>query len=1126
MKKIITTIVAIALCTAQSYADERNMLLNETFRNVEGPIEATVALDQSQLDNPSGWTFTDAYAGPQCVIIKKGGTVTTPPVAELTGNAAFSFAVDFWEDPTGKTEIDWENFKPHPLSITDGTLGTAELDMGVSVYGDYTIYDAGPTTRITLTASCDIRLTGVTIYYGSVSSSGAMPTEDFTKFSHESGEYYNPFDLVLTPTTGTVCYDDGKHNILVYTLDGTAPHRRSTRYDGTPIRIDGTTTVRTATIFGNGAMYSDAQRVYTFPTAEIPDIPANTYEITVTKPGNLKAQLLDHEADVLEGLVLKGAINGADLKYLIDGEGRVAKLTYLDMENVTFDYDGSLYRTVVSAPEAGMGTTYIGYYYLSPTNYDELRSASPTQISTNYYRNDLSAAFGSGRIRRIVTPKILTSVGDGAFSGVAMATLPDGVEEIGSGALSGCCSVNLPQSVRKIGDWAFGENLIVREIDLPNLEYVGKGAFGGAKITKFNFTDRLSHIGEGAFAGTRLAEAVLTVQGDTIPAELFAGCPDLRKVTIGGTPRVLGARAFDGSMAITEFTIPSTVEEVGADAIPDYLLDAPEGGIIYVGKSAYRRAEDLAEYTVKEGTVSLTENLFEHAPLIRVTLPSSLRTIGDAAFSCTHLTSTPSMDGVERIGESVFYYCTDLARVTIPESVKYIGGSAFYGCNALWSVTYNAVDAECPWGVSPRDLERIVIGDKVRRLPKGLYTGNTNVTEVVLPPSVEILDPEVFGNCSNLEYVRLSDNISTISERAFENCHALRDLHWPARLKTVGDDAFYKCSSLTTISLPEGTETLEPWAFAYCSGVETVYIASTITSFGEGALTLDNAGKNVTITATASVPQTVEWNWHYMGTPTIKVPAASVAAYKADPSWNGANNGKDNLIVSIEGISAPTEASETSFGTGIGNDTDLGDAVVGDVYVTVGEEDGYDETDGSIVLNSTMDEDYVDAIGGMAPGESDIANRFNGLVVQVPAGDGTVTINCLTIGSRRVSVKIGSAEPVSYTKDSKGDIAIDYSVTEDTYVYIYGSDAAAPPQAVRRSPAKAPSTDSCVKIYSVGVAPGNSGIGDIEADADSARFVEYYRIDGVRVDEPSQPGIYVGRRADGSSVKILVESPR
>lgn len=1128
MKKILIAIVAIVSCMAQSYADERAKLLTETFSKVDGSMEATVTLDQSQLDNPSGWTFTDAYAGPQCVIIKKGGSVTTPTVAELTGNAAFYFSVGWWEDPSGKTEIDWENFKPHPLSITDGTLGTTELDMGVSVFGDYTIYDVGPTTRITLTASCDIVLTEVSIYYGNMGP-GVMPMGDFTKFSHENDDYYNPFDLVLTPTTGSVCYDDGKHNILVYTLDGSEPQRTSTRYDGTPIHIDATTTVRTATIFGNGCMYQDKPRVYTFPASDVsltPEIPDNTYEITVTKPGNLKAQLLDHEADVIEGLVLKGAINGADLKYLIDGEGRMAKLTYLDMEEITFDYDGSLYRTVVVAPEAGMGTTYVGYYYFSPTNYEERRSSSPTQISTNYYRNDLSGAFGDSRLKCVVAPKILTRVGSAAFPDVEMAILPDGIEEIGTSALSRCRVVNLPQSIRKIGDWAFGENLIVREIDLSNLEYVGKEAFRGAKITKFNFTDKLSHIGEGAFSGTRLTEAVLTVPGDTVPARLFAGCCDLRKVNISGTPRVLGAGAFDGSMGITDFTIPSTIEVVGTDAIPEYLLDAPEGGIIYVGKSAYKRTSDLSEYTVKEGTVSLTENLFDGAPLTRVTLPSSLRIIGDAAFTRTNLASTPQMQGVVRIGEYAFAYCNDLARVTIPESVEYIGGSAFYGCNALWSVTYNAVDAECPWGVSPRDLERIVIGDKVRRLPKGLYTGNTNVTEVTLPACVEILDPEVFANCSNLEYVRLSDNISTISERAFENCHSLRDMHWPAGLKTVGNDAFYKCSSLKTISLPEGTETLEPWAFRVCSGVETVYVASTITSFGDGSLTLDNAGKNVTITATAAVPQTVGWNWHYMGTPTIKVPAASLAAYKADPFWNGSNNGKENLIVSIEGISAPEEASETNFATGIDTDTDLGDTVVGDVYVTVGEEDGYDATDGSIVLNSTMDEDYVEAIGGMAPGESDIANRFNGLVVQVPAGNGTVTINCLTIGTRRVSVKIGSSEPVSYTKDSKGDITIDYSVTEDTYVYIYGSDAAAPQQAVRRTPAKAPSTDSCVKIYSVGVAPGNSGIGDIEADTDLSRIVEYYRIDGVRVDDPSQPGIYIGRRADGSSVKIMVESPR
>lgn len=1121
MKKVILSLVVLSIAAGQLLASERIDLLYETFQNVNGSMEATDPLDQSQLDNPVGWTFTNAYAGPQCVIIKKGGTVTTPPIPELTGNAAFYFSIRIWEDPTGQTLPDWENMTPHALSLSSGTLFSNEFDPMIAMSTDV-MYDVDSSSRLTLTASYDITLSSVGIYYAG-NDQGSAIISDFTRFSHESGEYYNPIDVELTMTKTSMCYDDGSHNILVYTLDGTSPTRTSTRYDGTPLHIDKTTTLSTATIFGNGYMYLDTRRTYTFPTADIPDIPANTFELTVSEPGNLKAQLLDLDADIIEGLILKGKINGADLKYLIDAEGRTARLSYLNLEDVTFEYDDTQYAFGYSGPPGGMGNTAAFYYYFSETNYEESRPSGPTH--TNYYihRNNLESAFTNSNIKRIVTPKILTSIGSGAFSGVAMATIPDGVEEIGAAAFSKCVEVNLPVSIKKIGDGAFGENLMMSSINLPNLEYIGDDAFHSSKISSFNFSDKLTHIGKGAFAGTKLVEAVLTMPGDTIPESIFADCDDLEKVIISGHAKVIGARAFQGSDNILEFSLPQTIEEVGVDAIPDYMLDAPENGIVYFGKTAYKCTEDKAEYAIKDGTVYIIDELFAHTQLEKVSLPASVRKIGHSAFSNTRLTSTPEMPGVEWIGEYAFSGCQNLARATIPESVEYIAGWAFEGCNALWSVTYNAINAKCNGRLSPRDLERIAIGDKVRRLPMGLYTGNTNVTEVILPSSVEILDPGVFEGCVNLEYVRLSDNVTTISDHAFYGCSSLSDLHWPANLKTIGSSAFRECTSLKTISLPEGVESVGFGAFSYSSGVCDLYIASTINEFGFDCFTFDNASTPITITATAESPQDYDWNWHYMGTPTIKVPSASLAAYQADANWNGSNNGKTNQIIAIEEISAPVENTETSFNSGIDSDTDLGDTVIGDVYVTIGEEDGYDETDGAIVLNSSMDEEYVEAVGGMAPGTSDIANRFNGLVIKVAAGPGNITINCLTVGTKQLSVKIGNTAPVYYTNDSKGDISVDYNVSEDNYVYIYASESESEQQSRRRSRASVPANDNCVRIYSIGYNPGNSGIEGVDADnEDVLPITEFYRLDGTKVQSPASSGIYIGRRPNGTAVKILV----
>lgn len=1108
MKKIILSLVALAVGVVQLLASERIDLLNETFRNVNGTMEATQPHDPTQFDNTEGWTFTNAFAGPQCIIIKKGGTVTTPPVPGLTGNAAFSFSAGIWEDPTGETQPDWENLKPHTLSISSGTLNSYEYD-GMTAMSSNVMYDVDSKSRLTLTASYDMILSGVSIYYGGKEQSGFI-TSDFTKFSHESGDYYNPIDVELTMSRSSMCYDDGSHNFLVYTLDGTSPTRTSPRYDGTQIHVDKTTTLTTATVFGNGYMYQDTPRTYAFPTVEIPEIPANTFELTISKPGNLKAQLLDLDADVIGGLSLKGKINGSDLKYLTAGEGRTGNLTYLDMSELTFAYDGTEYHTVVDAPEGGMGTTYVYHYYLSEQNSDERTGGTPTSETYSCYRNNLAAAFAKhATLQYVKLPNFITSLGERMFEQcreLKRVEFPEGLTSVGNLAFYYCSNMQL--------------------YDFPaTFEEIGDNAFAGTKLGNVRL-DKKVKLGYGVFQSSSIAKLEMPFPSDSIPDLAFAYCSNLEEITIGEGLKYLGDRAF-GYANVKIANLPESLQEVSENSFYGCSFVEriePEEGIRYIGKVAYELVDrNRMEYTVKAGTISLAPQLFAFTSATVFNIPESVEILGKESFACSQLTAMPEMPSLRVIGQYAFRDCQRLARLTIPETVEYIGSGAFDGCNALWGVTFNAINAQCDGRVSPRDLERIVLGDKVRRVPAGLYTGNTNVTEVILPQSVEILDPEVFASCVNLEYVRLSDNITTISDRSFYGCSSLRDLHWPARLKTVGASAFRDCTSLKTVSLPEGVESVGYDAFGYCHGVENLYIASTINAFDYGCFTFDNAGTPVTITATAAIPQEYEWNWHYIGPATIKVPAASLAYYKTDPNWNGSNNGKTNQIIAIEGIAAPDENTETSFNAGIDSETDLGDTVIGDVYVTIGEEDGYDETDGSIVLNSTMDEEYVEAVGGMAPGESDIANRFNGLVIKVAAGTGNITINCLTVGSKRVSVKVGNADPVYYTKDSKGDISVDYNVSEDTYVYIFASEPEAEQQPKRLSRASVQTNDNCVKIYAIGINPISSGIDGIVDDNELSPIVEYYRIDGSRVDSPSTPGIYIARRADGTSVKILIK---
>ncbi|MGN0206941.1 MAG: leucine-rich repeat protein [Muribaculaceae bacterium] len=1177
MKRVLSILFVLSLAIGHAFAqwpsEGRDYLVHETFFLVSGDSEeyagATPIDDYiGSFDNPDGWTFTGGvYAGKGCIYLATGATITLPASPRLYDNAQFDFAMGPWlPNETWKPDEDFNESiysLPCPLSISHGELSVYEFDSGSAMAPNLYIFGGTPESRITLTASHPIVISEIGVWYGD----NPNATATFT-YSHPEGDYYAPIDVTFQGSYegGWGVTYDNSHDIIVYTTDGSTPTKQSTRYNREVLRIAETTTIYPAVIASNGQLCLGNKRTFNFPESNKPAKPENTFEVTVSQPGKLKSQLINIDADIIEGLVLKGEINGDDITYLTSGEGRAAAITYLDLSEVTVALDGSLYHYAVVGPPGGMGTWYHLYYYLSETNYEERHSTSPTTERCDFYRNNLACAFEDcTNFTTVILPKSMTTIGESIFSGcenLKYAPIHEGVTEVMAGAYSGTAVKmldGLPSSIRKIGAGAFNSTS-----NNPESGYI---TFGVLNI------DHPVEIGGGAFAGAVVQQLNLPFPGDSIQAATFA-CRDLREVNIGDGVKYIGEGAFCSNsydnQVLEKAVIPESVTEIGYKAFdfdsPFIKQIEPEGGIRYIGKVAYCVADEkLGEYTIKEGTVSLTDNLFAYTNISAVNLPASLEIIGSNAFNSAAITSLPDMPGLKRIGagafsgtkiavlpsmpslevigEEAFYatqitslpelpglkeiyhwafaYCPKLARVTLPESLERLE-DAFYGCDALWSVTYNAIDCYCPYRVSPRDLERIVIGEKVRRLPKGLYTGNTNITEVTLPKSVEILDPEVFQYCTNLEYVGLADNITTISDNAFYGCSSLTGLHWPLNITTIGSAAFRECSALKVVSLPEGVTTVGADAFFLCSGVETLYIASTIEEAGYGAFTFWNQEKNITITTTAAQPIGYEWNWHYVGTPTIKVPAASIEAYRANAIWNGSNNGKQNVIITIEDIEAPEEESTTSF-SGAGDGSDLSDTVIGDVYVTIGEEDGYDDGDGSIVLNSTMSDDDADAIGGMAPGKTDLQNRFNGLVVMVAAGDGTVSIDCRTIGSRRVAVKIGDGEPQLFTKDEKGVVSVEYNVTADTYIYIYGVDTTASAPAHTKAGIRAAATGDCVKFYSITVNPKTSGVEGIEDEAVESPITDYYTIDGVRIAAPDSKGIYVVRRADGTTGKVIVK---
>lgn len=118
-----------------------------------------------------------------------------------------------------------------------------------------------------------------------------------------------------------------------------------------------------------------------------------------------------------------------------------------------------------------------------------------------------------------------------------------------------------------------------------------------------------------------------------------------------------GVLTISGTGAMNNFTYERDIS------------DCPWHGVRYA----------LKKIVVKEGVTSIGSYAFSFdLSVTDVTLPSSLKTIGNDAFlGCHGLTSVVIPEGVTSIGAYAFWRCTSLQTVTVPASTTELGNHAF-----------------------------------------------------------------------------------------------------------------------------------------------------------------------------------------------------------------------------------------------------------------------------------------------------------------------------------------------------------------------------------------------------------------------------------------------------------------
>lgn len=503
-----------------------------------------------------------------------------------------------------------------------------------------------------------------------------------------------------------------------------------------------------------------------------------------------------------------------------------------------------------------------------------------------------SAFTSCAALTSVTLPSTIKEIGKNAFTLCAFKSieLPEGLTAIRCGAFRGTplAELHLPASLEKFGDEYMGDVFEIAgsqaaDKSLENITIDEKNLYW-TSVDGMLYSKDLSEV---VFCprGRKTAKVLDSVT--TIGRYAFFMCFDLTKVELPAGLKTVSEQAFHYCEALVDCVLPAGLERVensgffgceewtGVDDIPlsvtfigDYAfaeckgtkLVIPEGNTS-IGKFAfYGYEETLREIVLPSTLRTLGDSAFSYAKNVKeIVIPEGVTSIGDQCFGISNsLESLILPSTLKSIGEEAFKLGqgteNKLSEVYIPASVTSIASNAFSGRDGIKIIADNAFTAAAKFAndngyeLELRDSDAdfeivdgvlkgyhgtstdIVIPSTVTEIGEGVFVTEegeegVEITKVTIPSSVVKIGKDAFNGCELTSVIFEGENLAEIGESAFAYCTKLPEITLPEGLKVIGKAAFQGTSAIKSINIPASVESIGESAFNTCSELTEVNFA-------------------------------------------------------------------------------------------------------------------------------------------------------------------------------------------------------------------------------------------------------------------------------------------------------------